>query len=507
MNKTFNNFKKKIITLTLISTICLSNVFYVFADSARVVTLGADLTDAQKETMLNYFGVKETEVVVLEVNNQEEREYLEGLASNSQIGTKTYSCAFVEPTKSGSGINVKTANITWVSASMVATTLSTAGMTDANVVIAANFPVSGTGALTGIMKAFEDATGEALDSEKKEIATEELVITGQLGESIETEFDDDKVAQDKATAIINDIKLDVIKNNTSDTIQIAETINNITNNYGITLSDSQFEQITSLMQRVADQNYDYSEMENALGKIQDSVSERLDEIGEGVKKGFFDGFSTAFAGIGEFFGNIFSSNDEVITDNGILNQTNDDALGENVQVDATDKTLIELPTKEEAVGFFQKIINFFKNLFGMNTSNDSIQNSEEITPEVTPNENLQEVPTDEIPPATEEHFDNTDENLNEENSSNLDTSEETEDLSTDENLNDEPLNNDEDLSGDNQEELIQNEEFEVPDAEGELDAEIPNVTEDLEEAVLENNGTLENGVPEEDSVIDENIIN
>ena len=107
---------------------------------------------------------------------------------------------------------------------MIASTLTTCGITDANVIAMTPLSggVSGTGALTGIMKAFEDATGEPLDETKKEIASEELVITGDLGEDI---------GQDKATGVINDIKTEIIKNNTQDTIQIADTINNVTNNY------------------------------------------------------------------------------------------------------------------------------------------------------------------------------------------------------------------------------------------------------------------------------------
>ena len=35
------------------------------------------------------------------------------------------------------------------------------------------------------MKAFEDATGETLDEDKKELASEELIITGDLGEEDE----------------------------------------------------------------------------------------------------------------------------------------------------------------------------------------------------------------------------------------------------------------------------------------------------------------------------------
>ena len=47
---------------------------------------------------------------------------------------------------------------------MIASTLTTCGITDANVIAMTPISggVSGTGALTGIMKAFEDATGEPL---------------------------------------------------------------------------------------------------------------------------------------------------------------------------------------------------------------------------------------------------------------------------------------------------------------------------------------------------------
>ena len=147
MNKKLNNFKKRFVTLGLTAVLSLSSLGLVFADGARVVTLGANLTQEQKDTMLKYFGVNKDEVVILEVDNQEERKYLEGVASEAQLGKKTYSCAYVEPTKAGSGINVKTANLTWLTSSMVASTLSTTGMTDADVVVASVFPVSGTGVI------------------------------------------------------------------------------------------------------------------------------------------------------------------------------------------------------------------------------------------------------------------------------------------------------------------------------------------------------------------------
>ena len=108
------------------------------------MTIGVNNSPQQKETILKYFGVNENEVEVISVNNQEERQYLEGIATEAQIGTKTYSCAYVQPTSSG-GINVKTANLTWLTSATVASTLTTAGLKNADVVVASAIPASGTG--------------------------------------------------------------------------------------------------------------------------------------------------------------------------------------------------------------------------------------------------------------------------------------------------------------------------------------------------------------------------
>lgn len=358
------NFKKKVSSLLICMTLVASSFAPSFADGARVVTLGVNNTAEQKQKILNYFGVKENEVVILEVNNQEERQYLGKVATEAQLGTKTYSCAYVEPTNNGSGINVKTANITWVTSSMVASTLSTAGMTDANCVIASTFPVSGTGALTGVMKAFEDATGEKLDESKKELASEELITTGDLG---------DKIGQDKATGVVNDVKIEVIKNGTSDTTQIADIINNVTNNYNITLTDAQVKQITDLMEKIAAQNYDYNSMKDTLNNVSDVVKDNLKEAGESVEgSGILDSIGDFFSSIGKWFSNLFGSNKDL----GILGETNDNMLGGDAIINATDKAAENLPSSEEVEGFFQKIINWFKDLFNGNDSQNTDENNQ-----------------------------------------------------------------------------------------------------------------------------------
>ena len=361
--------KKRISALLICSSIVLGSITPAYADGANVVTLGTNLSAEQKQMVLNYFGVKENEVVILEVNNQEERKYLEGVATEAQLGTRTYSCAYVQPTSKGNGLNVKTVNLTYVTSSMIASTLTTCGITDANVIAMTPLSggVSGTGALTGIMKAFEDATVKQLDEEKKEIASEELVITGDLGENI---------GQDKATGVINDIKTEIIKNNTQDNIQIADTINNITNNYNVTLTPEQQEKLENLMTKVSEQDYDYKEMKDALNSVKDVVNEKLNSIGEKVPTTLINSVKQWFTRIGDWFANLFNNESK---DLGILETTNDDLLGENAKIDATDNAAINQTSteKEQEQGFFEKIWNWVTNLF---SSNDNTTDSTSENP-------------------------------------------------------------------------------------------------------------------------------
>lgn len=399
-------FKKKVSSLLVAMTIIASSIVPSFADGTRVVTIGVNNTTEQRQKIFSYFGVKENEVQVLEVNNKEEREYLGGVATEAQLGTKTYSCSYVEPTNSG-GINVKTANITWVTSSMVASTLSTAGMTNANAVIAAVFPVSGTGALTGVMKAFEDASGKKLDEDKKELASEELITTGDLG---------DKIGQDKATGVVNDIKTEVIKNGTSDATQIADIINNVTNNYNVTLTDAQIKQITDLMEKIASQKYDYNSMKQTLNNVSDVVQDNLKEAGEKVgDSGIMDSVGGLFSSIGDWFSNLFGGSKDL----GILGETKDDMLGSNAVINATDKAAENLPSSEEVEGFFQKIINWFSNLF--NNESDKNNNSEDVNKDNTQTPSKEESTNNNVENNTDSADNKQDSQSTDDNSLNVQT--------------------------------------------------------------------------------------
>lgn len=359
---------KKIFSMIALTTIiAISSSTFAFADQFNVITLGANLTQEQKNDMIKYFNAKEGTYQLINVNNKEEREALKGIASEAEIGNKTISCSYVQPTKTGSGINVKTVNLTWVTASMISNTLVTAGINDANVIAAAPFQVSGTGALTGILKGFEDSTGNKLDSEKKELANKELVTTGNIANG-------SNIGQEKAAAVVNDVKTQVIKDKAETPNTVNNIINNVTNNYNIKLTPEQEKELSNLMVDIGKQGYNYDEMKNTLNEIGKNIQDVLESSGQAIKDSGF--FQNLWNNIKEFFSGAKEKVENKVEDTGILNQTNNEALGDSTVVTGTNNEIQQSGEKNnkqstEDEGVLTKFINWVKGLFNSDSSQDA----------------------------------------------------------------------------------------------------------------------------------------
>ncbi|KZL90717.1 DUF1002 domain-containing protein [Clostridium magnum] len=279
-----------LVMLLTISIIAAIPINKVHADAYKVVTLGADLTDQQKEEMLKYFNVNRNEVNLLEVNRDEEVKYLGGVASEKEIGTKSISCSYVEPTNKG-GLNISTNNIYWVSESMIRNALITAGIQNANVKAAAPFKVSGTAALTGILKGFENSSGgKKIDENKKKTANEELVVTGKLGE---------KIGQDQAANLINDAKKEVVKEKPKTDEEIEKIVSGVTQNYSNKLTDEDIKNITELMKKINSLNLDFQQIKDQLNDVTKQLKGTLTSS---EAQGFFNSILNA---IKSFFAKIF----------------------------------------------------------------------------------------------------------------------------------------------------------------------------------------------------------
>jgi uncharacterized protein YpuA (DUF1002 family) len=228
-----------------------------------VVSLGNDLTENQKQQMIELFNVGE-DTKILEVTNEEERRYLGKYINDNLIGTKAISCAYVEKLKDDSGIYVETYNITWVTKEMYMNALVTAGVHDAKVKVAAPVNVSGTAALTGIIKAFEDASGKNIGEREKEIANEEIATTGKLGQEI---------GKNKASYLIKEVKEEVISKNIKNEKEIREIVINVAKELEIDLNNNQINEIVSLMKEISKLNLNLGEIKEQLKGISDKLNE------------------------------------------------------------------------------------------------------------------------------------------------------------------------------------------------------------------------------------------
>ncbi len=228
---------KKFLSVLLVFLMVASMGTVAYAENQSRAVIGANLDEAQVASVYNMFGVKRGSVIELPITNQEERQALEGYVDESIIGTRSISCVYVELTEAGTGMNITTSNITWCTPDMYMSALATVGITDAKIVVAAPFEVSGTAALAGVYKAYEDMTGQKLDELAKAVSTQELTITASLA---------DEIGSMDSTAIVNDLKLMLSETVKMTDTQIREQILEIAGRYDVQLTDKQVQQLITL---------------------------------------------------------------------------------------------------------------------------------------------------------------------------------------------------------------------------------------------------------------------
>lgn len=184
------------------------------------LSLGADLTPDQRATVLGFMGIELTDLDkydVVYVNNDEEHKYLDSYISKSEIGTRSLSSVLITEDKKGAGLSVSTHNINYCTVGMYKNALATAGIADAKIIVAGPFPISGTAALVGTLKAYEEMTGKKLDEKVTDAAMDELVTTGELNKSIDGDSQD-------IEAMIADLKKQLADGRLKDESQIKDAI-------------------------------------------------------------------------------------------------------------------------------------------------------------------------------------------------------------------------------------------------------------------------------------------
>lgn len=239
------------------------------------ISLGADLSEEQKKTVLDLMGVSDDNLdkfSISYVTNKEEHEGLDTYIDPAVIGTKSLSSVLVKPLSTGSGVKVTTKNINYCSEAMYQSALITAGVTDAEVMVVAPFEMSGTAALIGALKAYEQMSGERVSAEAKDTALNELVATGEVSNAI---GDDER-----AMELIAYIKAQIAANNLDTREDIEAAVKKGNEDLKAGLTEEQIQQIVDVMVKI-----------KAMGIDFDLLAEQAEVIyakyGDQIKNGTF----------------------------------------------------------------------------------------------------------------------------------------------------------------------------------------------------------------------------
>lgn len=247
------------------------------------LSLGADLTPDQRATVLGFMGIELTDLDkydVVYVNNDEEHKYLDSYISKSEIGTRSLSSVLITEDKKGAGLSVSTHNINYCTVGMYKNALATAGIADAKIIVAGPFPISGTAALVGTLKAYEEMTGKKLDDKVTDAAMDELVTTGELNKSIDGDSQD-------IEAMIADLKKQLADGRLKDESQIKDAIKEAAKDYDLKLSDDDIAKLTSLLMKLKDANIDWDSVINQAHDWASKLGDKINDPGFWEKIGNF----------------------------------------------------------------------------------------------------------------------------------------------------------------------------------------------------------------------------
>ena len=203
---------------------------------------------------------------VLSITNEMEHAYLDAYLDASVIGSKSLSSVKLTKAAEGSGVKVTTQNINYCTTGMYRNALLTAGVQDAKVIVAAPSSISGTAALVGALKAYETYSGETVSEDAFSVATDELVLTGELMDELDSEQISDLIAY---------LKQQIAERGLDDPDKLSEVVRQASDEMDLKLTDEQVSQIVDLLLKLNKLDIDPGKLASQAKELYD----KLDSLG------------------------------------------------------------------------------------------------------------------------------------------------------------------------------------------------------------------------------------
>ncbi len=277
------NIWKRILTVAISTSLVFGSCVPAFAqetsdasDTTEVtvdegdkpyIALGADLSQDELSTVLSLMGLTTSDLEaydVVYVTNEQEHEYLDSYIDSSTIGTRALSSVVVMQGESGSGITVTTKNISYCTAGMYENALATAGIEDAEVIVAGPFSISGTAALIGAIEAYSVMTGEEIDEEVIDGAIEEIVVTGAIEEATGS--------TEEVEGMVAYLKEQLAESEDLSDAELEDLIEEAAKKFDVSLSQDEIDQLLSLLKKLQGMNLNWSNIADQAQSVYDKLS-------------------------------------------------------------------------------------------------------------------------------------------------------------------------------------------------------------------------------------------
>ncbi|HWK22548.1 MAG TPA: DUF1002 domain-containing protein [Ureibacillus sp.] len=250
-----------------------------------IVVYGANLSEQEKEIVKEALQLdKEQEVDEITVSGGDLAKYI----SDSNPSSRMYSSAKITREEEGKGLIISIVtpeNITQVTSEMYANAMLTAGIEDATVEIAAPKPVTGHSALVGIYKAYEVKTGETLNTERTDVANDELSVATQIAEN-------SNVSDEQIGELLTGIKQQIAEVNPESKEEVEQIVKDQLEKLNIELSEQDRQILVDLMHRISELDIDFSKLSDQLSDLATSFEEKYGDI---IKdEGFWNGVKNFF---------------------------------------------------------------------------------------------------------------------------------------------------------------------------------------------------------------------
>ncbi len=222
--------------------------------ATTLIAMGESNSDAQRAELLGYFG-NPTDAEITVITVADTKEAMKEIVPDLNIGTANSSAALT-CLPLGDGLQVQTVNINAVTPAMYAIALVTAGVGDAQLIVASpsDAPAGGLTALTGIFDAWNKVKCESSQTtpERQELALRQLAlvteISGALGQS----------TTGYAGAFVIDSQRTIVIGGYTTPEDISAAIANQEAVYNITVPATQRQKLIDFFVQLQKQNIDWS---------------------------------------------------------------------------------------------------------------------------------------------------------------------------------------------------------------------------------------------------------